>query len=414
MTENKNRPDGDAPERRRISSILKSAVPQESDEAPLPSSKPLQIFLLIAFVVTGVAYVVNQWIEMTTEKARVKYPSRLHELVQSQSHFLEYTESGKRALARNRADVAVSEFRLALQSQPCGEAHLNLGTALLQVGNREAAFAQLRDAIRLDSGLMGAYSALGQALSSEGKPEEAITVYEQALQQNSPDSGLIHYNLAAALQQMQRNAAAARHAAQATGKTDEAAADGQQSKRFGAQALQHYTKASRMGVNSTAFWTGYGELLNEQGRYADAEAALKRALTNDSIPGNTQLQLATAQTHLGKYADAIGHYEQALTLTPDNPEVLNNMALLYATATNSEVRSPKMAVLLATRACDATTSQNARFMDTLARAYAADGDFFQAITWEEKALKRARQLSDDELAGELQPRYQLFLEHKTD
>jgi hypothetical protein len=68
---------------------------------------------------------------------------------------------------------------------------------------------------------------------------------------------------------------------------------------------------------------------------------------------------------------------------------------------------------LATRACDATTNQNARYMDTLARSYAADGDFFQAITWEEKALHRARQLNDEELARELEARDALFLDHKT-
>jgi hypothetical protein len=73
-----------------------------------------------------------------------------------------------------------------------------------------------------------------------------------------------------------------------------------------------------------------------------------------------------------------------------------------------------MAVLLATRACDATTSQNARYMDTLARAHAADGDFFQAITWEDKAVKRAAQLGDHDLLRELQPHFNLFVQHKTE
>jgi tetratricopeptide (TPR) repeat protein len=119
------------------------------------------------------------------------------------------------------------------------------------------------------------------------------------------------------------------------------------------------------------------------------------------------------ENQLGKYAEAIEHYRQVLTITPDDAATLNNLALLYATATTSELRTPKMAVQLATRACDATTNQNARYMDTLARSYAADGDFFQAITWEEKALHRARQLNDEELARELEARDALFLDHKT-
>ena len=86
----------------------------------------------------------------------------------------------------------------------------------------------------------------------------------------------------------------------------------------------------------------------------------------------------------------------------------------YATATNQEVRSSKMAVQLATRACDATTSQNAPYMDTLARAYAADGDFFQAIAWEDKAVRRAAQLGDHDLLREFQPRFNLFTQHKAE
>ena len=73
-----------------------------------------------------------------------------------------------------------------------------------------------------------------------------------------------------------------------------------------------------------------------------------------------------------------------------------------------------MAILLATRATDATTDQNASYMDTLARAYAADGDFNEATTWEEKAVRRASQLGNHELLREFEPRFNRFLQHKTD
>jgi tetratricopeptide (TPR) repeat protein len=216
------------------------------------------------------------------------------------------------------------------------------------------------------------------------------------------------------LQELERNALAARHAAQASGNSDEATAAAEQAKSLATNALQHYTKASRLGISSPEFWTGYGELLNREGRFADAASSLNRALEEDPNLGAANLQLALAQAHLGDYAGAISHYEKVLSLTPDSPEVLNNLALMYATATNEDVRSPKMAVLLATRACDATTSQNARFMDTLARAYAAEQEFLPAITWEDKAVKRAKQLHDEDLTAELQTRYMLYLEHKAD
>lgn len=381
------------------------------EEYAVPQSTALKIFLLIALVITGAAYAVNEWIEITTSRDHASQPDKLRQLVRNQSDFLQHTQAGEIALAKKQIDQAVSEFRIALQAQPSAEGYQNLGTALLQQGNPDTAFADFRQAIELNPRLMAAYSSWGQALSSEGKPEEAVVIYQQALQRDS-DSGVIHYNLAVTLRQMQRSAEAAGRAAVATGKTDDTAADVAQSKRLAAQALEHYAKASRLGIDSAEFWFGYGELLNDQGRYSDAETFLGRAVSKDPNLAKAHFQLAVAQGRLGNYAEALANYEKVLSLTPDNPETLNNLALIYATATNSEVRSPKMAVLLATRACDATTSQNARFMDTLARAYAADGDFFQAITWEDKAIKRATQLSNHELAGELQGRYGLYLEHK--
>jgi tetratricopeptide (TPR) repeat protein len=396
-----------------FSSLLGAAAVPSSDDPPMPSSRPLQIFLLIALVVTGAAYVVNEWTELTTERVRAKYPSRVRELVKSRSLFVEHTDAGKKARERKRPDQAVSEFRQALQAQDCADGHQNLAVALMQSSNPDAGFAQFREAVRLDPKFMAAYAAWGEALAGQGKFEEAVKLYKTALE-NNPDSGIVHYNLANTLQEMGRVALAARREAAAEGKSDDATADQEQSKKLAAEALQHYTKASRTGVDSPAFWTSYGELLNDEGRFSDAEAALNRAFSAGPDQPKAHFQLARTETELGKYADAIGQYEKVLTLTPDSPDVLNNLALLYVTATNSELRSPKMAVQLATRACDATTSQNARFMDTLARAYAADGDFFQAITWEDKAIKRAQQLRDDELARELTPRYQRYVGHKAD
>ena len=413
MSDNITSAGADMPDHRTFSELLQRTNALKNDEPPMPSSKPLQVFLLVAFLITGAAYVVNEWIEMTNEKAHAKYPSRLHELVQSQSLFIEHTDAGKRALEKKHADQAVSEFRMALEAQQSAEGHENLGAALLQVGDPDPAFAQFREAARLNPKLTAAYDSWGQALSAEGKPDEAASVYQAALEHN-PDSGVLHYDLALTLQTMQRNAAAARHEAEAAGKTDDVAADDAQVKSLASQAIQQFTRASRLGIDTPAFWTGYGALLSEQGRYAEAESTLNRALARNPDMADARFQLAHTQVQRGNYADAIGNYEKVLTLRPDNPEVLNSLALLYVSATNSEVNSPKMGILLATRACAATTSQNARFMDTLARAYAATGDFFQAITWEEKALKRANQISDEELVRQLQSRYQLYLDHKTD
>jgi tetratricopeptide (TPR) repeat protein len=381
--------------------------------AELPPSKALQWFLLVAFIISGAAYVVNEWTELTSSDVQKHRETKLRRLVQSQSEYLSRTQAGDTAFSLKHYDQAVSEYRLALQAQNNAAGHELLGQALLKQGNPDPAFAQFREALRLDPGLINASSAWALALDAEGKPDEAVKILQDGVTRH-PDAGILHYNLATTLLLVQTDAEARRRAAAVADKTQEADAATAEVRSLAAQALSHFTKASRNGISSPTFWCEYGQLLNKLGKYAEAETCLLRATSSDANMASAHFQLALAEVHLGKYAGAIEHYEKVLTLTPDDPATLNNLALLYATATNTDLRSPKMAAQLATRACDATTNQNARYMDTLARCYAADGDFFQAITWEDKAIQRANQLNDTDLARELQTRYALFIDHKTE
>ena len=377
----------------------------------VPPSRPLQWFLLGALAITGAAYLCGVWTQLTIAKIRVPRESGLRRLVQNQNEYAAHCKAGDDACAQKHYDQAVAEYRIALQSQNDPSGHELLGRALLKQGNPDEAFAQFQEALRLNPDLATASSACGLALMAEGRPEEASKILRAGLERN-PDSGLLHYNLAAALLLTRTDAQGRRRMAAAAGNTQEAQAAETEASALNADASIHFAKASRNGVDSPAFWRGYGQLLNQLGHYAEAERSLVRATSEDAANAPAHFQLAVAEDHLGQYSEAIAHYEKVLSLTPDDPATLNNLALLYATATNAEARSSKMAVLLATRACDATIDQVALYMDTLARGYAADGDFSQAITWEDKAIHRAAQLNDQDLTPELQARYALFLAHK--
>ena len=377
----------------------------------IPPSKPLQWFLLAAFVITGAAYVVGQWTAKHSVQMADPQVKKLRHLVQNQNEYLAHCKLGNEAFAKKLYQQAVAEFRLALKGQDNAEGHEFLGLALLRKGEPDAAFAQFTESLRLDPGLVNAASEWGLALAAQGKPEEAARVLQQALQRN-PDSGLLHYNLAATLLQSRSDVEGRRRAASSAAKPEEVQAAEADAKKLADDALTHFTKASRNKVDSSAFWCAYGQLLNQLGRYSEAEPLLLRAMSEDATSTTAHFQLALAEVHVGKYAEAIAHYEKILVLTPDNADALNSLALLYATATNAEARSSKMAVQLAVRACDATGNQSARYMDTLAQSYAADGDFLQAITWEDKAIHRAMQLNDQDLAREYQGRQAHFMDHK--
>ena len=70
---------------------------------------------------------------------------------------------------------------------------------------------------------------------------------------------------------------------------------------------------------------------------------------------------------------------------PDS-ESVNNLAWILATAPASEMRDAARAVKLALRACKVSRWKAPSHLGTLAAAYANNGQFEEAISWQEKAL----------------------------
>jgi TPR repeat protein len=80
--------------------------------------------------------------------------------------------------------------------------------------------------------------------------------------------------------------------------------------------------------------------------------------------------------------EAVTWYRKAVK--QDDPDAMNNLALLLATSRNSSVRKPDEAIALAAKAV--ATRNNPDYLDTLAAAYFAAGQTDKAIEAEQKAL----------------------------
>jgi tetratricopeptide (TPR) repeat protein len=117
---------------------------------------------------------------------------------------------------------------------------------------------------------------------------------------------------------------------------------------------------------------------------------------------------ATAVFKEGNFDEAIIHYKQSLKIEPDNVGALNNYAWLRATQINPEFRDPDQAVQLAQRACEQTEFNQPIFLDTLAVAYAAAGDFRKAIETEKKALELCQLPTQKKVREQLEERLALF------
>jgi protein O-GlcNAc transferase len=93
-----------------------------------------------------------------------------------------------------RYDLAVQLIRQATERNPHPAYFSNLGAALNDQGKREEAIAAYRQAISTKSDFAEAYSNLGNSLNEQGKVDEAITAYRQAISIR-PDFTQAHSNL---------------------------------------------------------------------------------------------------------------------------------------------------------------------------------------------------------------------------
>jgi len=101
----------------------------------------------------------------------------------------------------NRGDLeaAIEEYREALRLNPNNDiAHYNLGMTLDDKGDLQGAIGEYHEALRLNPGNENAHNNLGSALYKKGNVDAAIAEYREGLRLN-PENDSAHYNLGIAL-----------------------------------------------------------------------------------------------------------------------------------------------------------------------------------------------------------------------
>lgn len=118
--------------------------------------------------------------------------------------------------------------------------------------------------------------------------------------------------------------------------------------------------------------------------------------------------LAKIAIYLGNYSQASVHFEKVLELDPDNTDAMNNTAWFFATLEGTELFAPEKAIEIARRACELTDHKQPELIDTLAAAYAAQGNFEKAIELAENALVLADSYGQKTQVQEIQEHLQLY------
>ena len=224
-----------------------------------------------------------------------------------------------------------------------------------------------------------AHYNLAIILERTGQPLAAIAHYEKALR-IQPDYTMAHYNLAETLEQVGRVS----------------------------EAIEHYQQALRISPGFAEAHYNLATALLAMGNGQEAAKHLERFVELNPDSAQAQYCLAEASNQTGRSREAIGHYEQALQLQPGFADAYNNLAWLLATHTPAEGGDAVRAVGLAQRACELTGDRRAGYLDTLAAAYAAAGQFREAVATAQEAVELARAAGRPKLAGEVEARLELY------
>ncbi|MEX2138630.1 MAG: tetratricopeptide repeat protein [Pirellulales bacterium] len=167
------------------------------------------------------------------------------------------------------------------------------------------------------------------------------------------------------------------------------------------QAIADFEELLKVAPNNAELLAQIGLLYQASKKPRAAIEKFNAALEHDNGLFAALRGRADAYLSIGKQAEAIADYEQALKVRPKEPGLLNNLAWVLATSPDEKIRDGQRAIELAKQGCEATEYKEAHILSTLAAGYAESGEWDEAIKWSKKAVELGGEAIDDQLKKEL-------------
>lgn len=254
-------------------------------------------------------------------------------------------------------------WRTTLSAEPHSwMARNNLGTELLDQGRLNEALSYFEQALQENPNKAEIYNNIGNTLLQLGRVDESFSPLQKALEldPNRPD---VRSNLGNALLR--------------TGRLEE--------------SIIQLRAALNIKPDYVFALNHLGAALLLAGRADEAVGCLTKAIATDPNYLSARFNLANTLLQLRRVDEAVSELQKALVISPNNPEAQKNLAWVLATSADDRIRDGRKAVALARRANELTRGQNPIIGVTLAAAYAEAGRFSEAVI----AAEAARQVAND-------------------
>lgn len=180
------------------------------------------------------------------------------------------------------------------------------------------------------------------------------------------------------------------------------------------ESIGYYLKSIEMRPNDPDALRNLANTYLDVSRPDLAKEYFEKALSYKEDPqarrglAEALCQVAVAQAASGEIEAAIQSYRQCLRVAPDHLLAKNNLAWIWATSSRPEHRDPAKALELASQLDRQTGHSDPAMLDTLAAAQAANGQFAQAVSTTQEALRLAREQNQPQLVQELESRLKLY------
>lgn len=295
----------------------------------------------------------------------------------------------------------------------CWMAHYNLGIALRERGDIDAAVTHYREAIALRPNYSEAHFNLAKILVDRGQLDEAAAHYRRVLEVEPSDAEAMN-NLANTLVRLGRSEDATalyERAFAIRPAYSEAAinlADALLARGEIDGAIKYYTAGLTLSPNYAHAQYNLANALLRSGRIADAVAHYRKAVELDPRNANAHANLGSGLLRSGDVPDAVAEYRRALAVDPNNLPALTNLAWIFATSTGSSLRNGHEAIALAENANHLTGDKSAAVLRVLAAAYAENGRYAEATGAAERALQAATIEGNETIARAVEGELSLY------
>ena len=223
---------------------------------------------------------------------------------------------------------------------------------------------------------------LGVALDVQGRFDEALAVYYQAVKCGSRHYE-VHNNLGNVLGLLGRHA----------------------------ESLAEYREAIRNRPDTPKFHNGAGTELAALGRCDEALAEFSEAVALDPNYAAPHIETAKVLFKLGRDAEGLDEFHVALQIEPNHYQTLATVAHYLAANENAAYRNGQAALALARQADELSGHAQPMVLDFLGMAFAETGDFSNAVNCAQNALALATAVQMQS-AGAMQLRLELYQKHQ--